>query len=105
MSNTQKEIQQTIKKKSGSGDEGDLLSRKQSGKKKRYYHTIFRNWCKACGICSSFCPKNVIIRDENGEPRIEHPENCIGCRFCEIHCPDFAITIQESRDDSGGKNS
>ena len=20
---------------------------------------------------------------------------CIGCRFCEIHCPDFAITVSE----------
>jgi 2-oxoglutarate ferredoxin oxidoreductase subunit delta len=20
-------------------------------------------------------------------------DGCIGCRFCEIHCPDFAITV------------
>lgn len=63
---------------------------------KRYTHVIFRDWCKSCGICSAFCPKKVIGRDETGAPVIEKPEECIGCRFCEIHCPDFAITIQEA---------
>ncbi|MBW2172677.1 MAG: 4Fe-4S binding protein, partial [Deltaproteobacteria bacterium] len=28
-------------------------------------------------------------------PVIERPDDCIGCRLCEIRCPDFAITIQE----------
>jgi len=63
--------------------------------KKEYVHVIFRDWCKACGICSAFCPKKVIGRDETGAPVIERPEACIACRFCEIHCPDFAITIRE----------
>ncbi|MBW2195549.1 MAG: 4Fe-4S binding protein [Deltaproteobacteria bacterium] len=56
---------------------------------------IFRDWCKACGICSAFCPKNVISMDQTGAPVIEHPDDCIGCLFCELHCPDFAITIRE----------
>jgi 2-oxoglutarate ferredoxin oxidoreductase subunit delta len=63
--------------------------------KKSYNQIIFRDWCKACGMCSAFCPKKVIGRDKTGAPVIEHPEDCIGCRFCEIHCPDFAITIKE----------
>ncbi|OEU83572.1 MAG: hypothetical protein BA865_09570 [Desulfobacterales bacterium S5133MH4] len=63
--------------------------------KKLYDQIIFRDWCKACGICSAFCPKNVICRDETGAPVIERPDDCIGCRFCELHCPDFAITITE----------
>ena len=67
-----------------------------SKKQKRYYRQrIFRDWCKACGICSAFCPKKVIGRDDNGAPKIEHPDDCTGCRFCELHCPDFAIDIQE----------
>ncbi|MBR3034091.1 MAG: 4Fe-4S binding protein, partial [Firmicutes bacterium] len=23
-------------------------------------------WCKKCGICAAFCPKNVFDRDEDG---------------------------------------
>jgi 2-oxoglutarate ferredoxin oxidoreductase subunit delta len=63
--------------------------------KKRYSQIIFGDWCKACGICSAFCPKGVIGRDKTGAPIIERPDDCIGCRFCELHCPDFAITIKE----------
>ncbi len=62
---------------------------------KKYNQIIFRDWCKACGICSAFCPKNVISEDQTGAPIIERPDDCIGCRFCELHCPDFAITIRE----------
>jgi 2-oxoglutarate ferredoxin oxidoreductase subunit delta len=67
----------------------------QTRLRKVYEQLIFRDWCKACGICSAFCPKKVIGRDETGAPVIERPEECIACRFCEIHCPDFAITIRE----------
>jgi 2-oxoglutarate ferredoxin oxidoreductase subunit delta len=67
----------------------------QARSRKAYEQVIFRDWCKACGICSAFCPKKVIGRDEAGAPVIERPEECIACRFCEIHCPDFAITIRE----------
>jgi len=63
--------------------------------KKHFTQFIFRDWCKACGICSAFCPKGVIGKSATGEPVIEHPDACIGCRFCELHCPDFAITIRE----------
>jgi 2-oxoglutarate ferredoxin oxidoreductase subunit delta len=68
--------------------------------RERYNHVIFRDWCKSCGICSAFCPRHVIGRDETGAPVIERPEECIGCRFCELHCPDFAITVQEKQADS-----
>ena len=69
---------------------------KQSKRKKKHYsQIIFKDWCKKCGICSSFCPKNVIGQDEDGGPVFERPEDCIGCRFCELHCPDFAITVTE----------
>nr|WP_035246180.1 4Fe-4S binding protein [Desulfogranum mediterraneum] len=58
---------------------------------------FYRDWCKACGICMAFCPKQIISADKAGKPVIKEPEKCIGCRFCEIHCPDFAITVSESR--------
>jgi len=73
--------------------------------KKLYEQLIFRDWCKACGICSAFCPKNVIGRNEAGEPVIENPDACIGCRFCELHCPDFAITIIEQGKETGAINN
>ncbi len=89
---------QKRRKKTANTDKAKPSKRKQSQKHKQLYcQTIFRDWCKACGICSAFCPKNVIGRDESGAPVIERPDQCIGCRFCELHCPDFAITIKESR--------
>ena len=56
---------------------------------------IYRDWCKACGICIAFCPKQVYDRDEGGKPLSARPDDCIGCLFCEEHCPDFAITIED----------
>ena len=77
-------------------DAGKGGERKGSRQKRgRYEHTVFRDWCKACGICSAFCPRHVIGRDQAGAPIFERPEECIGCRFCELRCPDFAITVKE----------
>ena len=63
--------------------------------KKQYDIVILQAWCKSCGICVAFCPKKVIGTDEMGNPVVEHPEDCSGCRFCELHCPDFAIAVKE----------
>jgi 2-oxoglutarate ferredoxin oxidoreductase subunit delta len=73
----------------------------EAGKKIRFSQKIFRDWCKSCGICVEFCPQNVFGRDEMGRPVIERPDDCIGCRFCEYHCPDFAIEITERGDKNG----
>jgi len=89
---TSKNEKCTIVAENGEHNPGKPLSRKTG---KHYSQSIFRDWCKKCGICSSFCPKNVIGRDEGGWPVFERPEDCIGCRFCELHCPDFAITVHE----------
>jgi 2-oxoglutarate ferredoxin oxidoreductase subunit delta len=63
--------------------------------KKHYDIAFYRDWCKACGICIAFCPKKIIHPDKNGKPLVAEPDQCIGCRFCEIHCPDFAITVSD----------
>ncbi|NOY44267.1 MAG: hypothetical protein GXP50_02255, partial [Deltaproteobacteria bacterium] len=30
--------------------------------------TFYRAWCKKCGICIAFCPKNVLDRGSDGHP-------------------------------------
>jgi 2-oxoglutarate ferredoxin oxidoreductase subunit delta len=50
--------------------------------------------CKACGICTAFCPKSVFERDEEGKPVFAHKEKCIACGMCELRCPDYAIRIR-----------
>nr|MBF0222032.1 4Fe-4S binding protein [Desulfobulbaceae bacterium] len=63
--------------------------------KRLYTQKIFLDWCKGCGICIAFCPKNVFEPGVNGKPVIVNPDSCIGCNFCEQHCPDFAISIED----------
>ena len=56
---------------------------------------IYKAWCKACGICAAFCPAGVLERDEEGYPYVKYPEKCINCGWCEMRCPDFAITVHK----------
>jgi len=58
--------------------------------------TIFYDWCKSCGICVAFCPKEVLAMDENRKVFAKFPEKCIVCHMCEIRCPDFAINVKEA---------
>ncbi|SHH50126.1 4Fe-4S dicluster domain-containing protein [Tepidibacter thalassicus] len=56
---------------------------------------INSNWCKACGICVAFCPKNVLeIRDNL--VNIKNIQNCIKCGLCELRCPDYAIYLEDT---------
>lgn len=64
-----------------------------AGPKAAFQVQIYRDWCKACGICAALCPKQVLGRDEAGRPVVVNPEACSGCGWCEIHCPDFAISV------------
>ncbi len=64
-------------------------------KKKLYDQKIFLDWCKACGICVAFCPATVFESGKDSKPVIINADACTGCQFCEIHCPDFAISIEE----------
>jgi 2-oxoglutarate ferredoxin oxidoreductase subunit delta len=62
---------------------------------REYEIDIYRAWCKECGICAAFCPRECIALDDEGRPVVAHPGRCTGCRFCELHCPDFAISVRE----------
>ena len=62
--------------------------------KKHFDVSIYHSWCKFCGLCIALCPKNIIQADKSGKPEIVDADRCNGCRFCEHHCPDFAITVE-----------
>jgi 2-oxoglutarate ferredoxin oxidoreductase subunit delta len=62
--------------------------------KKAFEIDIFRGWCKSCGICAAFCPRECIGQDENGSPVVIDANRCSGCGWCELHCPDFAVSVR-----------
>ncbi len=64
---------------------------------------IYKAWCKACGICVAFCPTGALGKDETGAPFVKDIEKCINCGWCEIRCPDFAITVEKKT--RGGKRA
>ena len=61
--------------------------------KKSFTVSFYHDWCKQCGLCMAFCPQKIIKADKLGKPEILDEKRCTGCRFCEMHCPDFAITV------------
>ncbi|MFZ2446630.1 MAG: 4Fe-4S binding protein [Syntrophobacteraceae bacterium] len=71
---------------------------KGPAEKKQYEIDIFRGWCKSCGICAAFCPKECIHLDEEGSPVVSDSGRCTGCGWCELHCPDFAVSIRRTDD-------
>ena len=70
----------------------------------RGYVTVFPNWCKGCTLCVDFCPVGVLERGQDGRVIVAHGERCTACRWCERHCPDFAIFVSdvESEDNEAG---
>jgi 2-oxoglutarate ferredoxin oxidoreductase subunit delta len=54
---------------------------------------INQKFCKGCGICIEFCPKEVLALSDKGKVYAAQPDLCINCGQCELRCPDFAIQV------------
>ena len=63
--------------------------------------TINEDFCKNCGYCVKFCPKQILeigsIRNRRGHfyPHLTDPQQCITCAICASMCPEGAIDVSE----------
>lgn len=71
-----------------------LLDNRKAEKELR----VIEEWCKGCGICVAFCPKNV-LEMENDKVIISDLDKCIKCGLCELRCPDYAIYLEGSNNE------
>ncbi len=56
--------------------------------------SIKHQWCKGCGVCVAFCPKQALSLDAD-EKAVWSSEKCSGCGLCEHYCPDLAIEVKK----------
>ena len=67
----------------------------------RWIVVVNDDWCKGCGFCYTFCPRQVLDKSKEFNTKGYYPpvviaaDRCVGCRLCEALCPDFAIYVRE----------
>ncbi|MBN1502213.1 ferredoxin family protein [Candidatus Woesearchaeota archaeon] len=54
--------------------------------------------CSTCKTCVEVCPMEVFAVEEvDGREKVvvKKPDECIGCRACEVQCPEQAIKVED----------
>ncbi|HAH21659.1 MAG: hypothetical protein A2Y00_05335 [Omnitrophica WOR_2 bacterium GWF2_43_52] len=59
---------------------------------------IKRDKCKGCMLCIKVCPKGQLKEDsvlnkKGIKPVVFLGQDCTGCTFCGVICPDTAIEV------------
>jgi 2-oxoglutarate ferredoxin oxidoreductase subunit delta len=63
------------------------------------YIEINQELCKGCEICTSFCPKGLILNSDKLNASgyrvavFNASSECTGCAICAMVCPDVAIEV------------
>ena len=64
--------------------------------------TFDTNRCKGCELCTTVCPKHIVVMDTAVTNRkgyhaatVKEMELCIGCASCAKMCPDSVITVEK----------
>lgn len=71
-----------------------------------YQYSIDEERCKGCGLCVTVCPKDVLeiataVSPKGYFPVFQaRPDDCIFCATCCRMCPDVAITITETAENT-----
>ena len=55
---------------------------------------IISDKCSNCNTCIEICPVDVFSKGEK-KVQVKKPEACIGCRACEVQCPEECIKIED----------
>ena len=71
---------------------------------------IVTDWCKGCGFCVEYCPKEVLGHVGGVQPKGYHPPEVVKparrqLQPCEMICPDFAIFTVSWTESAGGQDS
>jgi len=60
---------------------------------------VKEDWCKGCNLCIDRCPLDALEESDKlnkrgiRPPKLKEKNECNYCRFCELICPDLAITV------------
>lgn len=72
---------------------------------------INKEYCKGCGFCIEFCPKNIYepSNELNSKgyqlPEAVRQDDCSECGLCELYCPEFAIVLKSDTQTINHKNA
>jgi len=83
----------------------DSRSQRWIGTAKKFNVVIDDDKCKGCLICVHMCNTRggKVLRESEKKTALGGTKpvvegDCIGCRWCERYCPDFAINVEEVSD-------